>query len=52
MLDLTGIMFSSLMMLYVAFRALRLDRAMPWFQHVTKTVKAADPQKPRWRQRA
>jgi hypothetical protein len=33
-LDLTGIMFSSIMMLIVIVRALQLDRTQPWFQKV------------------
>ena len=43
MLDLTGIVFSSVMMLIVIIRALRLDRSEPWFQ----TVKPQDDKKPR-----
>ncbi len=34
MLDLTGIMFSSVMMLMVIVRALQLDSTQPWFQKV------------------
>jgi hypothetical protein len=34
-LDLAGIMFSSIMMLIVIVRALRLDRTQPWFQTIT-----------------
>jgi hypothetical protein len=48
MLDLTGIMFSSVMMLIVIIRALRLDRIQPWFQ----TVKALSAQQDRaWNRR-
>jgi hypothetical protein len=36
MLDLTGIMFSSVMMLIVIVRALQLDRVQPWFQKVKR----------------
>jgi hypothetical protein len=36
MLDLTGIVFSSVMMLIVIVRALQLDRAQPWFQKVKR----------------
>ena len=32
MLDLTGILFSSLMMLFVIVQAVRLDAARPWFE--------------------
>ena len=35
MLDLTGIMFSSIMMLIVIVRAVQLDRAMPWFKRAS-----------------
>jgi hypothetical protein len=31
-LDLVGIVFSSVMMLYVIFRAVQLDRTRPWFE--------------------
>ena len=34
MLDLTGILFSSVMMLIVIVRAVQLDREQPWFQNV------------------
>ena len=34
MLDLTGILFSSVMMLIVIVRAVQLDRTQPWFQKV------------------
>jgi hypothetical protein len=34
MLDLTGIIFSSVMMLMVIIRALQLDRTQPWFQTI------------------
>ncbi|HQT75670.1 MAG TPA: hypothetical protein PLD10_01360 [Rhodopila sp.] len=36
MLDLTGIMFSSLMMLFIVVRAIRLDRAEPWFRPIKR----------------
>lgn len=36
MLDLTGIMFSSVMMLIVIVRALQLDQVQPWFQKVKR----------------
>jgi hypothetical protein len=32
MLDLFGIMFSSILMLFVIVRAVQLDRVTPWFQ--------------------
>jgi hypothetical protein len=45
MLDLTGIMFSSVMMLIVIVRALQLDSVQPWFQKVKRkdTPGAAAP---------
>jgi hypothetical protein len=36
MLDLTGIMFSSVMMLIVIMRAVQQDRLQPWFQKVKR----------------
>jgi hypothetical protein len=36
MLDLTGIMFSSIMMLIVIVRAMQLDRVQPWFQKLKR----------------
>lgn len=51
MLDLTGILFSSVMMLIVIVRALQLDRVQPWFQTVkprqTRAPAAQTPWKPR-----
>jgi hypothetical protein len=42
MLDLTGIMFSSIMMLIVIIRATKLDLSEPWFQKVKfKDAKSA-----------
>lgn len=32
MLDLAGILFSSVMMLFIIVRAVRLDQTQPWFQ--------------------
>ena len=40
MLDLAGIMFSSIMMLIVIVRAVKLDKTQPWFQQVTVTKPA------------
>lgn len=34
MLDITGILFSSIMMLIVIVRAVKLDKTQPWFQMV------------------
>jgi hypothetical protein len=41
MLDLTGIMFSSVMMMMVIVRAVQLDRSQPWFQRVKRKDKPA-----------
>ena len=40
MLDLAGIMFSSVMMLMVIVQAVRLDQTQPWFQAI-KTAKGS-----------
>ncbi|MFL5282239.1 MAG: hypothetical protein ACJ8AW_14950 [Rhodopila sp.] len=32
MLDLSGILFSSIIMMLVIIRAVQLDRVQPWFQ--------------------
>ena len=37
MLDLMGIMFSSVIMLFIIVRAVQLDSTQPWFQAVTRT---------------
>jgi hypothetical protein len=36
MLDLFGIMFSSIIMLLVILRAVQLDNSQPWFRPTTK----------------
>ena len=52
MLDLTGIMFSSIMMLIVIVRALKLDSTQPWFQTVKrKDASAAEAAKHAWQRR-
>jgi hypothetical protein len=35
MLDLTAIMFSTIIMLFVLVRAVHLDRIMPWFKRAS-----------------
>jgi hypothetical protein len=40
MLDLAGIMFSSVMMMMVIVRAVQMDRSQPWFQRVKRKDKA------------
>lgn len=52
MLDLTGILFSSVMMLMVIIRAVQLDAIQPWFQHVKlKEAPNAANQRPWQRQK-
>jgi hypothetical protein len=51
MLDLTGIMFSSVMMLMVIVRALQLDRTQPWFQRVKRKDTPAKAERSPWRRR-
>jgi len=52
MLDLTGIMFSSIMMLFVLVRALKLDSTLPWFPALKQQKEAPAPADPRaWRRR-
>jgi ribosomal protein L39E len=51
-LDLTGIMFSTLVMLFVLVRAVRLDREVPWFLPVKKPAKADGQKRPSWRRQA
>ena len=49
MLDLFGIMFSSVMMLMVVIRAVQLDRSQPWFQKVKREDAPAVAEKRVWR---
>lgn len=53
MLDLTGIMFSTIMMLIVVLRAVALDRSQPWFQTIAQRKMVAQdakaPPTPVWR---
>jgi hypothetical protein len=57
LLDLTGIMFSTIMMLYIVLKAVQLDRALPWFQvpgrqpHRVKDLAPVRPAEPSWRTR-
>jgi hypothetical protein len=48
MLDLTGIMFSSIMMLMVVVRAVQLDRTQPWFQAIKLKQKPAGEKTRSW----
>jgi hypothetical protein len=50
-LDLTGIMFSSIMMLIVIMRALQLDRLQPWFQRVKRKDTPAPANQRPWLRR-
>ena len=50
-LDLTGIMFSSIMMLMVIVRALQLDSSQPWFQKIKRKEGAPAPDKRFWQRR-
>jgi hypothetical protein len=51
MLDVAGIMFSSVMILFVVIRAVRLDRVRPWFQTVEGADNAAKGRPLPWRRR-
>jgi hypothetical protein len=43
MLDLTGILFSTVLMLFVILRAVQLDRLLPWFQTIGRPNLSRDP---------
>ena len=49
MLDLAGIMFSSIMMMMVIVRAVRMDRTQPWFQTVKRKDDTAGKDNGPWR---
>jgi hypothetical protein len=49
MLDLTGIMFSSVLMLIVIVQAVRQDRIQPWFQAFKPKTKPVEETKQSWR---
>jgi hypothetical protein len=51
MLDLTGIMFSSVMMLMVIIRALQLDREQPWFQTLKRKEAPPSSERPIWKRK-
>ncbi|HEY0185207.1 MAG TPA: hypothetical protein VGC09_20595 [Rhodopila sp.] len=51
MLDLTGIMFSSLMMLVVIVQAVRADQNEPWFQRIRRKEKPSPEAKRPWQRR-
>ena len=48
MLDLTGIMFSSIMMLIVIIRALQLDHTQPWFPTMKRNDTLTEAGKRAW----
>jgi hypothetical protein len=52
MLDLAGILFSSVMMLMVIVQAVRLDRTQPWFQSIASKDKPAEPKTRTWRRQS
>jgi hypothetical protein len=43
MLDLLGVLFSTTAVLYVAWRAAKLDELYPWFDHVAGPEGNAEP---------
>ncbi len=51
MLDIAGILFSSVMVLFVVVRAVQLDRTLPWFQAIARKDAAAKPAPPIWHRR-
>ncbi len=44
MLDTLGILFSSIVMMLVVVRAVRLDRAQPWFQVLKRRAVTPAPE--------
>jgi hypothetical protein len=51
MLDDAGIMFSSVMILFVIVRAVRLDSVQPWFQAMTGRDDAGKTARRPWQRR-
>jgi hypothetical protein len=51
MLDLAGIMFSSVMMLMVIVQAARMDQTKPWFQAIKRKVTNGEEKTGAWRRR-
>jgi hypothetical protein len=51
MLDLAGILFSSIMMLVVIVQAVRLDATQPWFQTRKRPDPPVEPNTRPWRRR-
>jgi hypothetical protein len=52
MLDTFGILFSSVMVLAIIIRAVRLDRTQPWFAQPKPPEKPEPPNTRPWRKRA
>jgi len=52
MLDLTGIMFSSIMMLVIVIRAIKADQIEPWFQTVKRKAGPPSAPKPPWQRQS
>jgi hypothetical protein len=52
MLDLTGILFSSVMMLMVIIRAVQLDREQPWFQKLKRKEGSPSSERPFWQRKS
>jgi hypothetical protein len=52
MLDLAGIMFSSVMMLFVIVRAVRLDQTQAWFQTIKRKERPAAETTRAWRRQS
>jgi hypothetical protein len=49
MLDTFGILFSSVMVLAIIIRAVRLDRTQPWFQQLKRPEKLEPTDTRPWR---
>ncbi len=43
MLDLVGILFSTMAVMFVVWRAAKLDELYPWFEHVPDSQEGAGP---------
>jgi hypothetical protein len=48
-LDLFGIMFSSIIMMLVIVRAVQLDKTQPWFQSIKRRETSVKPKSAPWR---
>ena len=51
MLDLAGIMFSSVIMVMAVLRAVQLDRTLPWFEKVNANEVSVATNKRPWQRR-